>query len=124
MDKPYASTAIVMEMFPVMVEVPTTLKASDLLFGVKTTLKREAENLELSAHSLREEDWMILSADAMGRNARRAVTRMESGEREKRIVSSVVYYRCWRNRMFRKEKALSNRFGPDNPGERVVETMR
>lgn len=43
-------------MFPAIVETPTMSKASDRLLGVKTTLKRVAEKLELDWQGFREED--------------------------------------------------------------------
>lgn len=45
-----------METLPVIVDVPTMSKESDLLDGVKTTLKRVAEKLELAWHVLSEDE--------------------------------------------------------------------
>lgn len=73
-------------MFPVMVDTPTISKARERLEGVKTTLKRVAEKLELLWQVLSEDDWIRRSADAMGSSATRAVINRPTGEREQRML--------------------------------------
>lgn len=55
--------------FPDICDTPLMLTDSDPLFGVKTTLKRVAEKLELAMHGFSEFDSSNAMAEARGRKA-------------------------------------------------------
>jgi hypothetical protein len=81
--------------FPEICETPFKLKARLPLSGVKTTLNRVAEKLELDMHVVSELDSRILMAEAKGSSVQTAATATEKVDvnrmlKEMGIVSEKV----------------------------------
>ena len=68
-------TSISTVTLPEMAETPLMVNESVWLLGVNKTLKRVAENLELSMHGFNELDSSSLMADATGARASAAVAK-------------------------------------------------